>query len=235
MINIKPLLEIHELSDFGSAKEVLTMNAMNKKPHKLFYLQWIILNAISVLMAWYIALALISLIENVIGGTIQVGEQTRITVDFLFMYILFPCIGLFTGIIQSYLLRRYLPRLSGWIVATFLGWLLPFVVGFIITRFFVPGNSTVWIVFGLFLIGTIIALPQWWVLRQRVLHASWWVFAYGLGWGVVGLLNLVTSEPFPVLMGIAIVPAIATSTACWQLLDRLQKVNVNSRASSQAA
>ncbi len=211
------------------------MNAMNKKPRRFFYLEWIVLNAITVVMAGYVAWALISLIENVIGGTIQVGGQTRFTEDFLFLYVLFPIMGLFTGIIQSFLLRRYLPQLAGWIAATFLGWLLPFVFAFIVMRLFVPGNSTVWIVLGLLLIGTIIALPQWWVLRQRVLHASWWVLAYGLGWGMVGFLNLVTSEPFPVLIGIAVVPAIATSIACWQLLDRLPKYDLNSHASSQGA
>jgi hypothetical protein len=189
------------------------MNAINKIPHRLFYLEWIVLNAMAVGIAWYVAWALISLIENVIGGMIQVGGQIRGTEDFLFLYILFPIIGLLTGIIQFILLRRYVPRLVGWIAATILGWLLPFVIGFIVTRLFVPGNSTFWIVLGMLLIGTIIALPQWWVLRQRVLHASWWFLAYGLGWGMVGLLNLVTSEPFPVLMGIAVVPAIATSIA----------------------
>lgn len=211
------------------------MNATSKRPHRLFYLEWIVLNASAVGIAWYVAWALISLIESVVGGTIQVGGQVRITEDFLFLYVLFPIIGLSTGIIQFLLLRRYVPRLSGWIAATFLGWLLPFVIGFVVTRLLVPGNSTVWIVVGMFLIGTTIALPQWWVLRRRVLHASWWVPAYGLAWGTVGLLNLVSSEPFPVLMGIAIVPAIGSSIACWQLLGRLPEHDVDSHASSQGA
>ena len=206
------------------------MSAINKIPQRFFYLEWIVLNAITVVLAWYVSWALISLIEDVVGG--MVGGQSRTTEDFLFLYVLFPIIGLLTGIIQFVLLRRYIPRLAGWIAATVLGWLMPFVIGFIITRLFVPGNSTIWIMAGMLLIGTMIALPQWWQLRQRVLHASWWVLAYGLGWGTVGLLNLVTSEPFPVLLGIAIVPAIATSIACWQLLDRLPKHDLESRTSS---
>lgn len=211
------------------------MNVKKNKPRRFFDLEWIVLNAITVVMAWYVAWALISLIENVIGDTIKLGGKTRITEDFLLLYVLFPTMGLFTGIIQSFLLRRYLPRLERWITATFLGWLLPFVVGFIVTRFFVPGNNTVWIVLGMLLIGSIIALPQWWLLRQQVLHASWWVIAYGIGWGMVGLLNLVTTEPFPVLIGIAVVPSIATSIACWQLLGGLPKHDLYSHASGEGA
>ena len=217
----------------GAAKEVLKMSVIKKVPQRFFYLEWIVLNAVTVVMAWYIAWALISMIEIVIGGTIQIGGQPRITEDSLFLYVLFPSIGLFTGIIQFILLRRYLPRMTGWIVATFLGWMMPFVIGFIITRLLTPGNSTVWIVLGMSFLGSMIALPQWWLLRQRVRYASRWVLSFGLGWGMVGLLNLVTSEPFPVLLGIAVVPAIATGVACWILLDRLPSRNIESHASSQ--
>jgi hypothetical protein len=225
--------EARALGGSNSAKEDFTMSATTKIPQRFFYLEWIVLNAITVVLAWYVAWALISLIEDVVGGTILVGGQSRHTEDFLFLYVLFPIIGLLTGIIQFVLLRRYVPRLTGWIAATFLGWLMPFVIGFIITRLFVPDNSTLWIVLGMLLIGMMIALPQWWQLRQRVLHASWWVLAYGLGWGMVGFLNLVTTEPFPVLLGIAVVPAIATSIACWQILDRHPKYEINSRVSNQ--
>jgi hypothetical protein len=42
----------------------------NEKPRWFFYLEWIVLNALSVVIAWYIAWALISLIAMVIGDTI---------------------------------------------------------------------------------------------------------------------------------------------------------------------
>ncbi|MDX1435569.1 MAG: hypothetical protein R3335_02080 [Anaerolineales bacterium] len=197
------------------------MGINNNKPRWFFYLGWIVLNAASVLIAWYIAWALISLIEMVVGSTIQVGGQSRITEDFLFVYVIFPTIGLLSGITQFMLLRRSLPRMAGWAPATFLGWLLPFVAGFIITSFLAVGNSTLWIVLGLFLIGALISVPQWWILRKRLRHAIWWVLAYGCGWGLVGLLNLVTSEPFPVLLAVAWLPAISTGIVLWLLLDRL--------------
>jgi hypothetical protein len=195
----------------------------NEQPRWFFYLEWITLNVIAVVLAWYVALALISLIENVVGGTMQVGGQSRITEDFLFLYVLFPIIGLLTGILQYTLLRHYLPRMGWWIGATLLGWLLPFLLGFVFTTFFTPDNSAFSIMLGMFLIGATISLPQWWILHQRVHHAFWWVVTYGVGWWLVGSLSLVTSDPFPVLIAIALIPTIATSIACWLLLRRFPK------------
>ena len=186
-------------------KETMMIIA-NEKPGWFFYFGWVALNASAVIMAWYITFAIMDLVT---------GED-----DSLIFILLFPIIGLLTGILQYILLRRYLPHMVWWIGATFLGWLMPFVIGFIVTRLFVPGNSTVWIVLGMLVLGMAIALPQWWLLRKRVLHAGWWVLVFGLGWGMVGLYDLLTlSDLFPVVLGFAIVPAIATSIACWLLLD----------------
>lgn len=204
-----------------------------EKPDWSFYFGWVALNVIAVLMAWYIAWALISQITKMVGGTIQVGGQSRITEDFLFLYVLFPIIGLLTGILQYILLRRYLPHMKWWIAATFLGWLMPFITGFFILSVLAQKNDTFSIMLGMLLIGATVAAPQWWLLRQRVRYAFWWILAYGFGWCMTGLLNLVTSEPFPVLLAIALMPAIATGMACWLLLDWLPKHQLKRAISSQ--
>ena len=208
------------------------MIANNGKPHWFFYLGWVVLNFIAIVMAWYIAWALISQITNIVGDTIQVRGQSHITEDFLFLYVLFPIIGLLTGILQHTLLRRYLPHMAWWIAATFLGWLMPFATGFFITTFLEQRNDTFSIMFGLLLIGATIAVPQWWMLHKRVRYAAWWILAHGFGWSVTGLLSLVTSEPFPVLLALALMPAIATGFACWLLLDWLPKYELKSSISS---
>jgi hypothetical protein len=211
---------------------MIMMIANNEKPRQFFYLGWVVLNFITVVMAWFIAWALISQITNVVGGTIQVRGQSRITEDFLFLYVLFPVIGLLTGILQYTLLRRYLPHMAWWIAATFLGWLTPFVTGSFIIALFAQKNDTFSIMLGMLLIGATIVVPQWWMLRQRVRYASWWILAHGFGWCMTGLLNFVTSEPFPVLLAIALIPAIASGFACWLLLDWLPKHNLESSISS---
>lgn len=206
--------------DLGFRKETMMIIA-NEKPGWFFYLGWVALNAIAVIMAGYIALAIMPLVT-------ERGEGTH------FLDLLFPIIGLLTGILQYILLRRYLPHMGWWIAATFLGWLMPFVIGFIFSGLVIPGSSTVSIVLGMMVLGTTVALPQWWLLRKRVQHAWWWVLVFGLAWGMVGLYDLFTlSDLFPVLLGFAVVPAIATSIACWLFLDRFPNHELSSRTSSR--
>lgn len=199
------------------------MIANNEKPGWSFYLGWVVLNFIAVFVAWNIAWVLISQITKIVGGTIQVGGQSRFTEDFLLLYVLFPTIGLLTGITQHILLRRYLPHLTWWIAATFLGWLMPFITGFLLLTVFAKRNETFFIMLGMLLIGATVAVPQWWLLRRRVRYAFWWILAYAFGWCMIGLLNLITSEPLPVVLVFALMPAIATGIACWLLLDWLPK------------
>ena len=206
--------------DLRFRKETMMIIA-NEKPGWFFYLGWVALNAIAVIMAWYITWAIMPLVT-------ERGEGTRL------LDLLFPIIGLLTGILQYILLRRYLPHMGWWIAATFLGWLMPFVWFFIFSRVVIPGSSTVRIVLGMSVLGTTVALPQWWLLRKRVQHAWWWVLFFGLAWGMVGLYDLFSpSDLFPVLLGFAVVLAIATSIACWLLLDRLPNHELSSRTSSR--
>lgn len=114
------------------------MVSNNEKPHWFFYLGWVVLNVIAVVIAW----ALISQITKIVGGTIQVGGQSRITEDFLFLYVLFPIIGLLIGVFQYTLLRQYLPYMAWWIAATLLGWLIPFVTGYFIIAILAQKNDT---------------------------------------------------------------------------------------------
>ena len=106
----------------------------SRKPEWYFYPGWVVLSAISIPIAWVIYWALISQVEKVMGGTIQVGGQTRITEDFLLLYILCPALGLVTGLLQYLLLRRYLLRMGWWITATTLGWSLAFIGGDLLYR-----------------------------------------------------------------------------------------------------
>lgn len=199
------------------------MNTNSEKPGWLFYSGWIVLNVIAVVIAAYLAWILVSLAEKIVGGRIQVAGQSHITEDFLLLYLLFPLIGLLTGLVQYILLRRYLPRLEWWVGATLLGWLLPFAVGSVFAAILSPGSETdtVWLMSGSALIGGSIGLPQWLLLRQKVTHAVWWLLAYGFAWAMMGSLNGITSEPFAVLSALAFMSAVTTGIACWLLLDWL--------------
>jgi hypothetical protein len=195
------------------------MISNNEKPHWFFYLGWVVLNFIAVVIALYIALALIS----------------KITSEDDFLDVFFPINGLLTGILQYTLLRRYLPHMAWWIAVTFLGWLTPFATVYFLITFLGLRNDTFSMMFGLLLVGATVATPQWWMLRKRVRHASWWILAHGFGWSVTGLSSLVTSRLdnlFPVLLAFALMLAIATGFACWLLLDWLPKNELKSGAPS---
>lgn len=204
------------------------LTANPEKPRWSFYLGWVVLNSLAIVAAGFIAWALISLITRIVGDTITIAGEPRITEDFLLLYVFFPIVGLLAGFLQFFLLRRYLPRLNWWILATFLGWLMPFAAGYFILKILGLENDTASLMLGLLLIGASVAVPQWLLLRQRVRHAYWWILACGLGWSLVGLLNLVTSDPLPVLLAIGLVPAIATGAASWLLLDWYPKNRVQS-------
>jgi hypothetical protein len=197
---------------------------VNRKPEWFFYPGWIVLNAISIPIAWVISWGLISQVERVVGGTIQVGGQTHITEDFLLSYVFFPALGLSTGFLQYLLLRRYLPRMGWWIAATALGWPLAFVgIRLIPDTMFTAlvADSMGFVVLAIVLVGGSIGLAQWLVLHQRVRHATWWILANVLGWGVAGLVGGGTISNLLDVLAFGLLPPIATGVAVWLLLDRL--------------
>jgi len=199
------------------------MMTNNRRPRWFFYPAWVALSTISIPIAWVIAWALVSQVEKVVGGTIQVGGHTRITEDFLSSYILFPVLGLLTGFLQYLWLRRYLPRMGWWIAATTLGLLLGLIGGRLLSRTLYRTLDSTWSgTLMTMLTGGSMGLAQWLVLHQRVRHAAWWIFANVLGWGVVGWGAATLSNPMVVpAVGIMLVPGIATSIALWLLLDQL--------------
>ena len=195
------------------------MNTSNKKPDLLFYLGWVFLNILAVVAGWFISWGVIQQITSIVGGRIMIGGQSRITEDAIFLYILFPVIGLLVGFCQFWLLRRYMARISWWIAATVIGWLMPFVVGFVGSRIFSPGNDTVSIMVGMLILGASVSLPQWLVLRKRVKNAFLWILAYGFSWFLVGMIGSVINEPLPGLLAISLIPTVTTATILWLFLD----------------
>ncbi len=196
----------------------------NRKPPLSFYLGWVGLTAINIPVAWTIATVIIKQIVQVVGGTIQVGGQRRVTEDFIAGFVFMPMLGLLIGVVQYFLLRGYLPRTAGWIAATVLGWLLPLGLLFVASLGWFPAPSLDPISTGAVafaVIGACIGLCQWWVLRGRVPRAGLWVLINVLGWTAAGLaVGEVISSQTDVI-AIALLPPAATSIGWWLLLDRL--------------
>jgi hypothetical protein len=196
------------------------MMTSNKRPRWFFYPAWVASSAISIPIAGAIAWVLVSLVEKVVGGMIQVGEYTRITEDYLSSYILLLVLGLLAGFLQYLLLRRHLPRMGWWIAATTLGLLLGLVGGRLLFSTLYSTFDSMWS--GILLTGVTggsMGLVQWLVLRRRVRHAAWWILANVLGWGIVGWgAETLSNQMVVQAVGILLVPGIATSMALWLLL-----------------
>lgn len=202
-----------------------------RRPKWFLYPGWVALSAISLLLAVAAYWVLIPPIVQIVGDKILVGGQSRITEDFLLPCVSWPTLGLANGLLQYLLLRRYLPRMSWWIVATALGWPLAL---FITDRLYYATLSTtfdvnsVWfVVVKIILTGGTIGLAQWFVLRERVHHAAWWILANVLGWGIGAILSRWLD------LWVFGVPAIATGVALWLLLDQLPRREVRKGAASR--
>ena len=189
----------------------------NRKPNWIFYPGWVVLSAISFLIAGVITWTLMSQIVKVVGGTIKLEGQTHITEDFLGFYVLLPVLGLVTGSLQYLLLRRYLSRMGWWIAATVLGWLLPAVVLGLFVLFSTTLSSALFFA----LIGGSIGLVQWLVLRQHVRRAALWILASVLGWGGAILVSGETISSQLDVLAVVLLPPTAASIAWWLLLDKL--------------
>jgi len=195
-----------------------------RKPKWFFYPGWVVLSAIDIPIAWVIAGALISQVEKAVGGTIQVGGRTRITEDFLLACVFFPTLGLVAGCLQYLLLRCYLPGMGWWVAATVGGWLLPFIVGRLVSVTLSPAPDVNWmwsVVAGSVVFGGSIGLAQWLVLRRRVRHTGWWILASVLGWGMAMLVAGDTISSLLDVLAFGLLPPAAASITLWLLLDKL--------------
>lgn len=199
------------------------MNGYSVKPAWHFYPVWIVLSAGAVAAGAWSAWQILQQVVRLVGQTVVVSGQQHITEDYLFLYLLLPVIGIFSGVAQSLWLRRSLPQAGGWALATLVGWLLPFGVGALISALFPapvevsPGLMAA----GLALVGGSIGLPQWLVLRPHLAHAWLWLVAQAAAWGMVGLLNQVSTQPDVLLLVVALLPALTTALAWWVLFNRL--------------
>ena len=210
-----------------------------KEPDRTLYLGWVVLTAISLPLAYIFSWAIIFLIMAIVGSTIQVGDHTGPTEDVVGSYVLLPMMGLSVGCFQWLILRRYLPRMGWWILATCLGLLLALGISRNLSDLahsldFEIDNDLI-NSFIIVLLGGPIGLLQWFVLRRHVSRAGWWIFASVAGWilavlvvfGMVAVVDSNYSGTFSEIsahalqfFAVTLVPAIVTSIALWRLLNQ---------------
>jgi hypothetical protein len=136
--------------------------------------------------------------------------------------------GILAGLMQSRILRLFVPIPPSWVWVTAGGWALGILLVVLFTRWFrelardlpQPYALTAFLV-GAGISGTLSGIGQWVLLRDKINKALWWLLASGVGWlvawiGVAGLwLVLGGGAPFPVEPGEFGLAAILGGVAGW--------------------
>ena len=196
----------------------------------IFYLGWFFSGGISFAISFIIALLVsVFLLDQLVGDTIVVAGQTRITEDYLLAYAFIPWFGIIIGVIQYLLLSLKLPRkgrMGWWILTTTIGWSLVFLgLGF---RFSPIGTismpPSIWVSMAAFATLRPSGAPGvWTILRLQVSHAAWWIPTNLLAFGIVGFIfgdNI--SSLYEVFIAFT-VPSLFTGIVLWLLFDKLPR------------
>ena len=159
------------------------------------------------------------------GDIIYVNGVRHITEDYLALYIFIPLAGLFMGFLQYGLLRRYLPRMGWWVIATIGGWLMGGLLILIPSwlNWISPAPKNTYALFGI--IGLSIGVAQWLLLRLRLARAGWWIAANVVGWGMIGLITPNSTLSQFGLFIVGFLPACTTAAMLALLMNKVPQPN----------
>lgn len=197
------------------------MIANDEKPSWFFYLIWIFLTFLSVPVAFFLDLVILRIITGFVGDFIYVNGVRHITEDYLGIFPFVPVVGLLIGVVQYGLLRRYLPRMGWWVLATIGGWLL----GVLLIA--LPGllnwtGESFNLDLAFILMGLSIGVGQWLLLKGHLPRAAWWIVANVVGWGLLALITIGNSLGQFGLLALGLLPACATAAALALLMNQVK-------------
>jgi len=203
----------------------MIMKTSDKTIDGVFYLGWVSSGFFSFAITFALSWVPLSLIEKVVGDTILVAGKTRITEDYMLAYAFIPLYGVILGIIQYLLLSLKLPRMGWWVLTTTLGWSLAFLdIGLRynpLGTINVP-NSIWYSMLAGIILGIIIGVAQWLILRANVPKAIWWIPTNMLGFAIAGLIFGDISGLYEALVAVTI-PSLCTAIVLWPLLKKLPR------------
>ena len=202
------------------------MIANIEKPRRFFYAMWIILTSLCLPISFFLSLAILRIISNLVGDFIYVDGVRHITEDYLGLYVFVPVAGILTGVLQYGLLRRYLPRMGWWVLATTGGWLL----GALLIA--IPGwlnwmEGSFNLDLAFVLMGLAIGAGQWLLVRRRLSRAAWWVGANVVGWGLPALITAGNTLGQFGLFALGFLPACATAATLAYLMNQVRPTQPN--------
>ena len=102
--------------------------------------------------------------------------------------------GVMTGLAQwLVVIRWHIGQAGWWILATAIGWPLGLFAGTaVVSRVNVVNEQAAIVVWAV--LGASLGLTQWLVLRNKVEHAEWWIFASTALWAISGFIGIKVIE-----------------------------------------
>ncbi|MFC1683419.1 hypothetical protein ACFL0G_04355 [Candidatus Zixiibacteriota bacterium] len=152
-----------------------------------FWLQWVLLSSVGCSIGLFVGFVFGSIIsENAIGDS-ALGH-------ILGYFMLGAGLGFMVGLMQWFVLRRYIPRASLWVLLSTVGFALAMGSGYgaaVVSFGYSEGLDelgsfaailgwTVVVALG----GAVMGILQWLVLRREISRAGWWMLASTVGWGL---------------------------------------------------
>jgi hypothetical protein len=197
------------------------MIANNERPRWFFYLLWILSTLLCIPIAFFLDLIIMRIVILFVGDYIYVDGVRHITEDYLGIYTFIPIVGLLTGVLQYWLLRRYLPHMGWWVAATIGGWLLGVFLS-LIPSWLNWTNPLFNLDLAFIVMGLSIGVVQWLLLRRRLPRAGWWIGANVAGWGLLALITEGNSIGQFGLFTLGFLPACATALMLALLMKQVQ-------------
>ena len=174
---------------------------MNQQFNKrlLLLIEWIGLSIVAILLGFLILRFLFD----------PPGGKGNIITDLLGGLVLFG----FLPLAQWIVIRQLIPRAYRWIIASLLAFIVAFLLDLLLTILGIPtftqGNS----ILLSFILGCIIGISQWIILRQYFQNACWWIAANAIGWGLSTVVTGYVIEIPLEWLAIGAIPATITGIA----------------------
>ena len=188
--------------------------SINHKTNRMF-LYWNLGN----LLGWAFLLALRTALPDVESNS--------------YFFVGLLILGIPFGLAQWLVLRRFLPVSPLWVMTIPISWFFFYFIAYIIPESLwqnVDDEATSTLTLGFLVMGAMMGLSQWFILRRKLTRAALWILGsslgVGLGFGIVlatGLMNQSESISFWVVI---LVYSITTgSLLSWLLNHKAQTYN----------
>ncbi len=133
--------------------------------------RWILVNAIG----WAASIALAGLLSEATAHISGFNTDRFVGIAILIS------LGVWLGAAQWLVMKRLIPQPNRWAVATIIGFVLCAVIMTLVNFLRLGGigilNNLLWMA----VMGSVVGVSQWWILRKHYSKAGWWILATAAG------------------------------------------------------